>query len=861
MKSLLKFLLFLFLGLVALVIIAAVALPLFINPNDYKSDIEAQVYKHTGRQLQIAGDIDLSLSLPLSVAFELGETQLNNADGFGDKPFASIKQISVNAALFPLLQHNKLEIGKVLVDHVFINLVRKKDGTSNWDDLSKQKSDTGKPAPTSSDKKPEKQNKEIPDINIAGIEVINTHLIFDDQLNGQYIELKDLSLNTSEVSENKPISLSFNLGHSQVSSKNQTLASVKQISIEAKVIPPFEQQHIEIAKIVMEQLQLNLSKDKNGIGNWETFSKSTNKTPKKGPPTTPKKAAPETAKNKPAPKISIAGVSINKTQINYNDQSTGQDFTLSDFAINISELVENKPIDMDISTNFSSSNLKLDGNIGLQSSANINLQKQRFEFAQMTFDISVKGEAIPGGENKTQLVGNILLDLDKQIANISEMKLSSYNLQLQGGLKAKQLLSKPTFNGSLQLAQFSPKELMRNLKINLPPFKNEQVLNNALVKLKFTGNSNQIQLTSLNAQLDEITVQGSAAINNLLKPAYIAKLDINKLHLDDYALQSSEKEKTASQPPQPDKPKSVAGKKTEQPLFPVELLRQLNIDGQLRIGEILANGVKLTNIILNLKGKDGLVQLAPIKSDFYNGKLDISSTIDVREDTPKIKLNQDFKQINLGQLLQDATGTQEFTGTANISSNITSSGNLQSVLIKNSNGNAKLLVTDGHIKKLDILHTLRKAQAIYKGESLPSKQQEANTEFTELKGTMKIKNGVINNNDLSSKSPVMALTGKGYVDLPKEYLDYTLSVQLLNTLSIDEKTDGTDYRSYKIPYTIKGKFNELSQQADMKKVLAEQAKNEIKKSLQKKLNKQFEGQAGDKIGEDVGKKLKDMFKF
>ena len=89
----------------------------------------------------------------------------------------------------------------------------------------------------------------------------------------------------------------------------------------------------------------------------------------------------------------------------------------------------------------------------------------------------------------------------------------------------------------------------------------------------------------------------------------------------------------------------------------------------------------------------------------------------------------------------------------------------------------------------------------------------------------------------------MELTGKGYADLPKEYLDYTLSVKLLNSLKIDEDSQGTDFKGKEIPYTIKGKFSELSEQANVSKVLEQ----EVKKSIEKKLNKKLEEKFGEKF--------------
>ena len=264
----------------------------------------------------------------------------------------------------------------------------------------------------------------------------------------------------------------------------------------------------------------------------------------------------------------------------------------------------------------------------------------------------------------------------------------------------------------------------------------------------------------------------------------------------------------------------------------------------------------MTNVLIVLKGSNGLVQLAPLKADLYKGSINLKTDIDVRGKTPKLKIINDLKNVQIGDLLQATTGSQEFTGAANISANITTSGNDQKHLVKNSNGSAKLLVTDGHIKKLDIISTLRKAQALYKGKSAPTEQQDANTKFTELKGTFAIKKGVVHNNDLSSISPVISVTGKGYADFPKEYMDYTLMVTVLDSLNIDKKSQGADLSSKVIPYTIKGKFSDLSENADVSKALEQEVKRRAQKEIEKQLDKHK-----DKLGKDLGDKLKGFLKF
>ena len=61
MGRLIKLLLVLVAGLAGIVIIAAVALLLFFDPNDFREQISTQVKEQTGRDLVIEGDLSISL--------------------------------------------------------------------------------------------------------------------------------------------------------------------------------------------------------------------------------------------------------------------------------------------------------------------------------------------------------------------------------------------------------------------------------------------------------------------------------------------------------------------------------------------------------------------------------------------------------------------------------------------------------------------------------------------------------------------------------------------------------------------------------------------------------------------------------
>ncbi len=707
MTKLLKILLWSVASFAVIILLAAILIPVFVNPNDYKDEIAQQVFQKTGRTLTIDGDINLSISLPLSVSLELGKVELSNAKGFADKPFAKMDGASLYVAIMPLLTANQLDIGEIKLNNMVLNLIKNKAGKTNWADLGASSTDT-----------------------------------------------------TEKSTANKATGSGTDTGQS---------------SAQASI-----------------------------------------------------------------PAISVQGLTIKDAQISWTDEQNNQQITLSKANINISELIEDKPFKLEIATLLDSNNPNIKGSFKLTSSPVISLSKQLFKLPETLLTLDVTGSALPGGANKTTLGGNITFDGQKQQLDINAMKLSSYDMVVNGQFLASQLDQTPQFTGKISVEQFSPKKLAAALGAAMPAMKQEKALSSADAQLTFSGDQNKLNISSLTANLDDTSLTGTAAISNFQKPLYGFDLKLNQLNLDYYAMAAPEK-KPASKTPVAQTKKSTTS--TAAPIFPVETLRSLNLDGKLTIGQFIAGGAKMSNVVIVLKGKNGLVQLAPLKADLYKGNINLKTTIDARNNTPRLKIINELKGVQIGDLLHDVSGSQEMTGTANITADITTLGNDKDRLVKNSNGVLKLLVSDGHIKKLDIINTLRKAQAMLKGQAAPSQAQERNTKFSELKGTFNIKNGVVKNNDLSSKSPIMELTGAGYADLPKEYLDYTLKIKLLNSLKIDKNSQGTDFKDKEIPYTIKGKFSELKEEANISRVLEDQAK----KKLEKKVNEKLEEKLGDKF--------------
>jgi len=213
MKKTIKIILYTIGALVLLVVAAAVAATVFINPNDYKDDIVKLVHDKTGRELQLKGDIKLSLFPWLGL--ELGQTRFGNAPGFGAQPMASIESVDVKLRLLPLLR-KEVEVDTIVLDGLKLNLQRNKAGVSNWDDLvsagTAAPGKAAKPvAPT--EKKAPSAAAPIAALTIGGVDIRRGELLWLDQQNGTSVHVHNLSLQTSKMAIATPmdVKLGFDL--------------------------------------------------------------------------------------------------------------------------------------------------------------------------------------------------------------------------------------------------------------------------------------------------------------------------------------------------------------------------------------------------------------------------------------------------------------------------------------------------------------------------------------------------------------------------------------------------------------------------------------------------------------------------
>lgn len=199
MKKILKFLFYSFTSLVVVLLLVVAYITFVIDPNDYKDDIALQASKATGRDIELTGD--LSISLFPWLGFELGQVSVGNAAGFGGD-FARITNAGAAVKLLPLLSKS-VEIQEVLLDGMQLNLQVDANGRDNWSDIGAGSDSPGTTADNGS--------TQIESLSIAAIRISNTGMTLDNAQTGQKIVVRDVNLNATDIASGKPVDLAGGL--------------------------------------------------------------------------------------------------------------------------------------------------------------------------------------------------------------------------------------------------------------------------------------------------------------------------------------------------------------------------------------------------------------------------------------------------------------------------------------------------------------------------------------------------------------------------------------------------------------------------------------------------------------------------
>ncbi len=642
--------------------------------------------------------------------------------------------------------------------------------------------------------------------------------------------------------------------------KAQQFAAIDSAQVSLAVMPLLRKQ-IVVDEVTLTGLQATVIKYADGTTNLDDLLK------KSPAPANTEKSAPV--------QFDIASVNIADTNLRYLDQASGAQYTLAHFKLTTGRIAQGVPSKVALSWGVQANQPSVDLTASLNGTLTFDLEKQLFQLAGLDFQAT--GNALDMHNVKLKIGGDIHAEparklfevkqftfalsgikaqdtfdvaLNAPALRVNDKQFRSDKLALNANLKGAMgnvvaALSMPSVESdtlSFKVSQLAldmdiqqPEQTFK-IKLTSPVSGNLQVqqfnLSNLVIALNATGDKlpnksissemkGSVQADTLKQSIQvalaggllQSQLKAHVGVVNFAHPAIRFDIELDQLDADLYLPKkaTADTPKPANQPEQP---------------FDLSALRQLNLDGSLRIGALKVANVKSKNLRVEVKAQGGVVNISPLSANLYDGNVSGSVKVDASQATPSFAIQQNLSGIHIAPLTKDAANFDSLEGRGNVAINVTTQGDRVSVLKKALNGSVSINLADGAIKGINIAKTLREAKAsLGGGNTTQSANQAEKTDFSELKASFRINQGVAHNEDLSLKSPLIRLGGIGDINVGNDSMNYLAKATLARTLEGQGGKDNVG--GLTIPLRVSGAFTDLKFNLDFSAMVSDNAKQQV----------------------------------
>ncbi|PYC46182.1 AsmA family protein [Pseudomonas soli] len=664
-------------------------------------------------------------------------------------------------------------------------------------------------------------------------------------------------------------------------------ADLQMLGLSVRVLPLLRRE-VQMSDVRVEGLNLTLTRDANGHGNWEDIGKPLPDPAIANAPTSTPDASSATEPAKPesgerSVKLDIDSLTVNNARVLYTDEKAGQTYGAESIQLSTGPVHEGVNIPLKASAFLSASQPNLKARTELTGELRFDRRLKRYNLEDMRLSGETSGEPLAGKTMTFAAQGQVLVDLAANVASWSGLKVSANQLRALGELNVRDLDKTPQVSGGLSIAQFDLRTFLDGIGHPLPATADAAAFKKLELVTRLQGTPNSIALEDLAVKLDDSTFTGRVAVEDFAKQALRVRLKGDKFDADRYLPAKSEEAKGATaarqaevkqqeatavagagSTPLPDAPTQVAWSSDK--LLPVDRLRALDLQADLSFGALTLDKLPISDAQLTASGQGGLVTLQTLRGALYNGTFEAKGTVDVRPAVPQIGVNTKINRVPVEHFIKREPPEQAppVKGLLTLNSDLTATGNSQKALVDTLNGNASFTINDGVLVNANLEQQLCQAIATLNRKQLSGEPRGKDTPFQELGGSLVMRNGVASNPDLKVRIPGLTVNGHGDLDLRVLGMDYNVGVVVEGdqrampdpACQVNERYVGVEVPlRCRGPLELGAKACRLDQDG-LGKVAAKLAGNRLKDKIDEKLEEKL----GDKVSPELKDALKGLFK-
>ncbi len=631
--------------------------------------------------------------------------------------------------------------------------------------------------------------------------------------------------------------------------KAKTFAAIKQLDIKVNVLPLLKKE-VEVNTIRLHGLNVSLEVAKNKTNNWSDLAKSGAEAPaadeiRKAGKAAEKKPQAATGKEDASPlqALKVEGFELVDAMISYDDRSSNTHATVSELNLTTSAITFDEPIDVAFGARIENNQPAIDTRLKLSTQLSINKDLTEFDLRDFVFTILADANEFIPQQEQIEIKSDINVSMDAQRVVVKQLQLSALGTTTVADITVSQFLKTPVILGSIEVQPFNAREVAKRVAVALPTMAKADALNRVSIKTKIKLNGEKFQANDFVLSLDDSALSGWIHVLNISKQQLRYDLSFDRLNINDYLPpvpmpinESAAAEKTNAAT-------ETAATGNEKIELPVEMMRQLDIEGDFKIATLTAKEYQIKQFLMRLKAHKGEINIKPLSLQVLQGQVNAAVNVNVKKAKPAYGIRLKVNQVQIGPVanpfLVGMMGEKplEMEGAVNLKMDVKTTGETVNQLKRDSEGQIVFDMKQTAVRGFDPEFYMRSSVANYvdsKGFGMSktimgSYKPRDVTVFDKISSTINLADGKARTNDFLMSAKRVKVTAKGYVDIMQNRLDVNTSVSLPRGKTVVEKI-----LDKPVFVRVYGPFDALEYKLDMdklKKSTTDVLKNEAKAKL------------------------------
>ncbi|TKU01387.1 outer membrane assembly protein AsmA [Citrobacter sp. wls830] len=362
----------------------------------------------------------------------------------------------------------------------------------------------------------------------------------------------------------------------------------------------------------------------------------------------------------------------------------------------------------------------------------------------------------------------------------------------------------------------------------------------------------QLAFSQIHLTANDSSLAGQAQVSLLDKPEWLVDLKFGQLNLDNLMVQRDAVAATNGEVQQGQSQATLARPVIASQVDAVSYqgLKGFSADITLQADKVLWRKMAFENVSAKIDNQFGLLKVVQLEGKNDGGHVSLPGTLDARKDEPRAVFHPRLEGVEIGTILKAFNYPIALTGKLSLAGDFSGSDIDAQAFRHSWQGQAHVEMSDTRMEGMNFQQMIQQAIERSGGDVKSQQNLDNVTRLDRFVTDLTLDNGEVTLDNMAGESAMLALTGKGTLDLVKQNCDTQFNIRVLGGWDVESKLIKF-LKATPVPLRVYGQWQALNYNLHVDQLLRKHLQDEAKR----RLNDWADRNKDSRNGKDVKKLL------